>query len=68
MLFVLLVDLIYPSEKSRQNSSQDPAHPTPTPCFPVGNNPYPSCSELATDQGYNYTFKKPARRNFHPGY
>jgi hypothetical protein len=64
MLFVFLVDLIFVSEKSRQNSPQDAAHPTPSPGFPVGYHPYSSCSKLAPGKGYDFPFKKPARRNF----
>ncbi|HEY4936265.1 MAG TPA: hypothetical protein VII44_06785, partial [Puia sp.] len=54
--FCSLANLIFISEKSRQNSSQDAAHATPSPGFPVGDHPYPSCPELAADKGYKYAF------------
>jgi hypothetical protein len=53
--FCTLAKLILVSEKSRQNSSQDAAHPTPSPGFSVDKHPYPYRPELASDKGYNQT-------------
>ena len=66
--FCTLVHLIFVSEKGRQNSSQDAAHPSPSPGFSVGDYPYPYRPELAADKGYKHVDQEPACTDIHPGY